>query len=89
MLNVSELEQDYPEAGQRELQWFSTLNWSIADGDLPTTITSICASAAGDRKMGVDLGNSIRAYLSQYGEPIAFNCLMLVRGLCRDQCAPP
>ncbi|WP_037471623.1 hypothetical protein [Sinorhizobium fredii] len=54
-----------------------TLNWTIADGDLTNALASICAKAAADRKTGVDLATPIRAYLSQYGEPIAFNCLIL------------
>ncbi|THK33533.1 glutamate acetyltransferase [Ensifer sp. MPMI2T] len=56
-----------------------TLKWTIADGDLPSALASVCANAAGDRATSVDLAKPIRIYLSQYREPIAFNCLILAQ----------
>ncbi|MDK1494450.1 glutamate acetyltransferase [Sinorhizobium sp. 7-81] len=52
------------------------LNATIADTDLPHALASICANAVGDRQ-GSGLAKPISSYLRKYGEPIAFNCLIL------------
>ncbi|WP_246299567.1 hypothetical protein [Sinorhizobium psoraleae] len=54
-----------------------TLTRTTAVADLPSALASICAKAADERIPGVDLAEPIRIYLSEYGEPNAFNCVML------------
>lgn len=56
-----------------------TQNWTSADGDLRGALASTCANAASEYQTGVDLAKPIGNYVSQYGVPIAFNCLMLIQ----------
>ncbi|WP_331375632.1 glutamate acetyltransferase [Sinorhizobium chiapasense] len=54
-----------------------TLNRTMPVSDLPGALASICANAAGGGKAPVSLAKPISSYLSKYGEPTAFNCLIL------------
>lgn len=54
-----------------------TLNRTMDVADLPSAFASICANAAVGNEAGVDLTKAILSYLSEHGEPTAFNCLVL------------
>ncbi|ASY73516.1 hypothetical protein [Sinorhizobium fredii] len=54
-----------------------TLNRTMPLGDLPGALASICANAVGGGKPPANLTKPISSYLSKYGEPTAFNCLIL------------
>ncbi|MBP2444143.1 glutamate acetyltransferase [Rhizobium leguminosarum] len=54
-----------------------TLNRTMPLGDLPGALASICANGASGGRSSADLAKPIVSYLSKYGEPTAFNFLVL------------
>lgn len=53
-----------------------TLNRTMPVGDLPGALASICANVVGGSHASA-LAKPIGSYLNKYGEPTAFNCLIL------------
>lgn len=53
-----------------------TLNRTIPVGDLPGALASICVGVVGGGHAPI-LTKPITSYLSEHGEPTAFNCLVL------------
>ncbi|MQW68789.1 glutamate acetyltransferase [Sinorhizobium medicae] len=53
-----------------------TLNRTIPVGDLPGALASICVGVDGGGHAPI-LTKPVTSYLNEYGEPTAFNCLVL------------
>lgn len=53
-----------------------TLNRTMPIGDLPGALASMCANVVGGNHAST-LAKPIGSYLSKFGEPTAFNCLIL------------